>query len=180
MNTTRKLLVIALFCALMIAGAFLRIPLPPVPISMQTFFVMLASLVLRPVMATESIALYLLLGAVGVPVFSSGGGIGALFGPTGGFLIAMLFEALAGSLIADHENTSGIWRDLAALLVGEIVVYAIGVPFLKVRLSLTWTKAFAAGMTPFLVGDSIKIIAALPLGRALRGRVKAFLDKGSE
>ena len=133
-----------------------------------------------PVMATESIALYLLLGAVGVPVFSSGGGIGALFGPTGGFLIAMLFEALAGSLIADHENTSGIWRDLAALLVGEIVVYAIGVPFLKVRLSLTWTKAFAAGMTPFLVGDSIKIIAALPLGRALRGRVKAFLDKGSE
>ncbi|MDD7201513.1 MAG: biotin transporter BioY [Sphaerochaetaceae bacterium] len=180
MNTLRKLLVIALFCALMIVGAFVRFPLPPVPISLQTFFVMLASLVLPPAMATESIALYLLLGAVGVPVFSSGGGIGALVGPTGGFLVGMLFEALVGSLIADHKGTSGLWRDLVALLVGEIVVYAIGIPYLKARLSLTWAKAFAVGMTPFLIGDTIKIIAALSLRRPLRDRVKAFLDKESE
>ncbi len=176
MHNTRTMLITALFTALVIVGTFLRIPIPPVPISMQTFFVMLASLVLPPALACESILLFLFLGAIGVPVFSTGGGIGALFGPTGGFLFAMVFEALAGSMIADHENTSGIWRDILALLAGEIMVYAIGVPFLKWRLSLSWAKAFLAGMAPFLAGDVVKMAAALIIARNLRERVKSFLE----
>lgn len=177
MQRTRSILVTALFSALIIVGTFIRVPIPPVPITLQTFFVMLAALLLPPVQALESVLVFLLLGAVGVPVFSTGGGLGALLGPTGGFLLGMAPAAGLGALVAARDTErSSLWRDVLALCIVQVCIYGIGVPYLKLRLSMTWAKAFAAGMTPFVIGDAVKLVAAFVIARLFRTKVRDFLS----
>jgi biotin transport system substrate-specific component len=122
----------SLFSALIIIGAYLRFPLPPVPITLQTLFVLLAGFLGGTRMALSSTAIYLLLGAVGLPVFSSGGGLGNLIGPTGGFLIALLPQPACrhcGKFPAKAEKP----RTYLALclgfgLIATLVIYLVGVP----------------------------------------------------
>ena len=90
---------VALFAALAAAGAFIKIPMVPVPMTLQTLFALLAATCLPPLMAISSIAIYLFLGAIGLPIFTGGGGIGAMIGPTGGFLVGMLPSVAAGALV---------------------------------------------------------------------------------
>lgn len=157
-NNTRHILLVALFTALIIVGTFIRVPLPPVPITLQTFFVMLAALLLSPSMALASVVLYMFLGAIGIPVFSSGGGIGALLGPTGGFILGWIPAALLGSFVAGKGKNPV--RLILALVVVQVFTYGVGVPWLKFKLGLTWAKAYAAGMGPFMIGDAVKMAAA--------------------
>ena len=94
-----KIVLVALFAALIAAGAFIKIPLVPVPVTLTTLFVLLAALCLPPLMALSSIVVYLFLGGIGLPIFTSGGGLAAMLGPTGGYLFGMIPAALFGSLI---------------------------------------------------------------------------------
>ena len=95
----RKITLTALFAALISAGAFIRIPMVPVPITLTTLFTMLGSACLPPSLALSSVIVYLFIGTAGLPVFTSGGGLASLLGPTGGYLIGMIPAAFAGSML---------------------------------------------------------------------------------
>jgi biotin transport system substrate-specific component len=176
----RKTIITALFSALIIVGAYIRFPLPPVPITLQTMFVLIAAMLGGRKIGTFSTAIYLLLGAIGLPVFTSGGGIGILLGPTGGYLIALLPAAYIVGIGSDIGYKAGTKRSYAlgcflGGLAGTLPIYLIGVPFLKLNLSMSWASAIKAGMLPFLIGDIVKLIVAITLAGSFSGRVRTFI-----
>jgi biotin transport system substrate-specific component len=158
----------AMFAALITAGAFLAIPIGPVPIVLQNFFVLLAGLLLGGRWGLFCLGVYLLAGACGLPVFAgASGGLGRLFGPTGGYLIGYLPAVFTVGVIS--RRLGHRWAgDLLALTCGAALVYACGVPWLKLVTGMGWGKAMALGMLPFLPGDALKIAAAIPVARTLR------------
>ena len=158
----------SLLAALTAAGAYLIIPIGPVPISLQTLFVYLTGLLLGSRWGTASVAVYLLAGACGLPVFAGGtGGLGRLFGPTGGYLMGYLPAVfVVGWLVEKTKKSVGL--DVAAAVCGALIVYALGVPWLKLVTGMGWSKAFGLGMAPFLAGDAVKIAALVPVARVLR------------
>ncbi len=160
----------SLFAALIACGAYLAIPIPisPVPIVLQNLFVLLAGLLLGGRWGLASVGIYLLAGAVGLPVFTGGkGGVAHFFGPTGGYLVGFAASVFVAGLIA-HQAETSTRRDVAAVFVGTLCVYAFGVPWLKAVTGMPWEKAFLAGMVPFLIGDGLKAASAVILARALR------------
>lgn len=162
----------SLFTALIIVGGQLSVPIPisPVPIALGDFFVMLAGLVLGTSWGLSSVGLFVFLGALGLPVFAQGkAGLAALMGPTGGYILGYLVCVFCIGLIVDKAKPSVV-RDVLALIVGNISLYACGIPWLMVVTHLTWEKALAAGLTPFLIGAAIKIVAASGVAMALRSR----------
>jgi len=171
MNTTdqlRMLVFASLLAALMAVGAYLAIPIGPVPIVMQNMFVFLAGLVLGSRWALASVAVYLLTGALGLPVFAGGmGGIGRIVGPTGGYLIGYLPAVFIVGYISE-KAAARTGYDVLAMICGTIVLYAFGVTWLKFLTGMAWTKALTVGMFPFLIGDVVKIAAAALIAKALR------------
>ena len=143
----------ATFIALLAAGAWVAIPVGPVPITLQTFFLLLAA----PVMKRRAVfpaVLYLLLGALNLPVFHSGlSGVGVLLGPSGGFLAGFIpAAAIAGFA---YEGRSRILR-VAGLAAGTLVIYAFGVGWLLLSAGLSLPAALLVGVLPFLPGDILK------------------------
>lgn len=158
----------ALFAALTSVGAYIAIPLGPVPIVLSNLFVLIAGLLLGTKWATASMGIYLFLGAIGLPVFAQGAsGPAVLFGPTGGFLFGFV---LAGFVVAfiSSRGEQALWKDSIAVLCGIAFIYLPGVPWLKFKLSLEWGKSFTLGMQPFILGDLLKGAAAVFLVRFLR------------
>lgn len=167
-NSLRPLVHAALFAALTAVGAYLAIPVGPVPIVLQNLFVMLAGLLLGRRGGVASVTIYLLAGACGLPVFAGGsGGLARFFGPTGGYLIGYLPAVWVIGCIAERRRPSAV-RDAIALTIGCLVLYGFGLSWLRVVTGMDWPKTLAAGMLPFLPGDVLKIAAAVPLARALR------------
>lgn len=158
----------ALLAALIGAGAYLIVPIGPVPVSMQPFFIFLAGYALGPKHGALAVALYLLAGTIGLPVFSGGkSGLGHLLGPTGGYLFGFVLSAWLCGLARTKDQTipwiSGLLYGCAAL----IVAYGVGVTWLKFTLSIEWYKAVSLGVIPFIPWDAIKIVVALACGRHL-------------
>src|SRR5690606_22583247 len=151
-------------------GAQVGIPLPltPVPITLQTFFVVLAGVLLGPRLGALSIGAYVSAGAAGLPVFSNGGaGLPWLLGPTGGYLLAAPLGALVAGLVAGRER--GAARTLAGLALGAAAMYAGGVAQLALLTGEPLGVVVSLGVTPFLAGDGVKILAALAVARSARG-----------
>ncbi|MCG8687650.1 MAG: biotin transporter BioY [Desulfobacterales bacterium] len=172
MNSTRQIVFTALFVALIACGAFISIPIGPVPIVLQNMFVLLAGLILGPVWGLGCVAVYLLMGFAGLPIFAGGtGGIGKLFGPTGGYLLGYLPAVYVTAVLSKSMKKTFV-GDLVALIVGSLIVYAIGVPWLKYVLSMAWSKALAVGMYPFLPGAVLKIAAAAFIAKKIRPIIK--------
>ncbi|MFO7850448.1 MAG: biotin transporter BioY [Spirochaetia bacterium] len=172
----------AAFTALTAVGAYISIPIGPVPIVLQNFFVLLAGLLLGPKKALASITIYLLLGAVGLPVFAGGtGGIGHFFGPTGGYLAGFLPAALITGLLSPvyrGEGKVSLVRCILALSAGTAAIYLIGIPWLKIATNATWAQSFMIGLVPFIPGDIVKILAASFTGRSILPRFQLFLHGG--
>ena len=166
-NPIRMMVYTALFIALIIVGAYIAVPIGPVPIVLQNMFVLLAAIILGPRWGLGCVAVYLLLGIMGLPVFAGGmSGIGRIFGPTGGYLIGYLPAVFVCAVMSKGLKHS-LWGNLLALLTGSLLVYAIGVPWLKIAYAMSWAKALAAGMLPFLIGDTLKMIAAAFIAKSL-------------
>lgn len=164
----RSMVYASLMAALTAVGAYIAIPIGPVPIVLQNLFVLLTGLLLGSRWGLISISIYLLAGAFGLPVFAGGtGGIGKFIGPTGGYLIGFAAAAYVIGLIAERGRGSVV-IDVIAMLVGSLIIYGVGVPWLKVVTSMSMTKALSVGMLPFLIGDALKIAAAIPIARAVR------------
>lgn len=156
----------SLMAALIAVGAFIAIPIGPVPIVLQNLFVMLAGLLLGARWGAASVGLYLLAGICGLPVFSGGGaGLGHFFGPTGGYLISYLPAVFLVGFVAKRSD-SLIVRG-GSLVGAHAIIYCLGVTWLKVATGMSFAKAFTVGMVPFLVGDAIKIVAAVLIARAI-------------
>ncbi len=177
---------IALFAALLAAGAYLRIPIGPVPITLTSFFMLTAALLTGPTGGAASVVIYLIIGTAGLPVFAGGSGPAVFIGPTGGFLIAYFPAAVLTGLISAGSRKLTLQkfplRDISAVITGSLVLYLIGVPWLKWRLGLEWSSALAAGMLPFLPGDAVKAAAAVAVRQILvrrAGEIIPFRGKAS-
>jgi len=158
----------SLMAALIAVGAYVHIPVGPVPIVLQNLFVFLAGLLLGSRWGLASMGIYLLVGAIGIPVFSGGrGGIAHFMGPTGGYLIGFAVSAFLAGFISERFSNRR-FGDVAAVSAAVLVAYVFGVPWLKFVTGMTWTKACVAGMAPFLPGDVLKAAAAVFLAKSLR------------
>lgn len=170
-NQLRMTAYASLMAALTAVGAYIAIPIGPVPIVLQNLFVFLAGLLLGRKWGTIAIATYLLAGVCGLPVFANGkGGIGHLIGPTGGYLIGYLPAVFFIGALAE-KGKGRLFFDLTGMLIGTVAIYGLGVLWLKLVTHMSFSKAFALGMYPFLLGDAIKIAVAIPLARKLRPMV---------
>ena len=173
LGRTRQLASAALIAALMAGTSWITIHVGPVPFTLQTTFILLAALLLTPGWAAASMLLYLALGALGLPVFAGGvGGLGAFALPTGGFLVSFPFAAAAGSLVYRALDRNGAQRGLgpsiSAVIAVEVVVYAVGIPWLAHVTGMSLTRALAVATIPFLVPDAIKAFIAVVIATAVR------------
>jgi biotin transport system substrate-specific component len=149
-------------------GAYISIPIGPVPIVLSGLFVLLSGLLLGSRWGLISMGLYLFIGAIGIPVFAGGkGGVAHFFGPTGGYLFGYCLCAWITGLISEQSRESPVLQIIAVLL-GSLAIYAVGIPWLKWTMNLQWSRAFLVGMVPFLIGDGVKAAAAILLARSTR------------
>lgn len=157
----------ALFAVLTAIGSWIQIPMVPVPITLQTAFVLLAGLFLPAKYATLSQLLYLLMGFLGLPVFGVGGGIHYIAHPTFGYLIAFPLAAFLVAKLKHHQFSSSPIPFLANILTslaGTVIIYILGITGLFLNLKywagtpITWQKALITGMVVFLPGDILKIL----------------------
>lgn len=168
---TKQMVLIALMTAVTCVLGPLSIPLPfsPVPISLTNFAIFLAIFVLGMKSGTIGFIIYLLLGAIGVPVFSSfRGGLQVLAGPTGGYLIGFIFLALIMGFALDHFDRKLV-PTIIGMIIGMAVCYAFGTVWLAKLLSLSFKEGLMMGVIPYLAGDAAKIIIAAIVGPKLYG-----------
>jgi biotin transport system substrate-specific component len=147
---------------LVAALAQIEIPLPftPVPITGQTFGVLLVGAALGSKRGATSLAFYLALGTIGLPFFAGGAhGLSILTGATSGYLIGFVIAAYVVGLLAERGLERSVRTSLIPFLIGTIIIYICGITWLTVVLG-SFSKAIAAGLLPFLVGDAIKLLAA--------------------
>lgn len=179
-SRTRSIAFCGLSVALMAVSAWITVPFGPVPFTLQTFVMVFVLLALMPKQAIGSVAAYLAMGAVGLPVFSSmRGGIGVLAGPTGGFVwgfllgtaVAVGFLALCAKLGKTGENRP-IALDICAALIFEVVIYLCGWFQLMGVANMSPAAAFAAAVAPFIIIDVIKMVAAVFTARAVRKAIR--------
>jgi biotin transport system substrate-specific component len=167
--------------ALVVAGtlfislcAQVYIPTQPVPFTGQTFGVLLVGGALGFRRGLVALLLYLAIGAIGIPVYAQGGsGLHVIQGATGGYLIGFVVAAALVGRLAELGWDRRIGGALAMMAIGTAVIYAIGVPWLKVAAGMSWTDAVAGGMTKFLIWDAAKLAVAagiFPLSWWLIGR----------
>ena len=133
----------------------------PVPITGQTLAVVLTAAALGPGRGVAGQALYLLLGAVGLPFYSdASGGVDVVVGATGGYLIGFLPAALLIGLAAQQGHDRRVTRALPLFIAGQLVIFAVGVPWLAVAAGLSPAQALEAGFYPFIVGGLVKAAIA--------------------
>ena len=171
----RWMVLASLMAALTAVGAYIHIPIGPVPIVLSTLFVILSGLLLGSRWGLASMGLYLLVGAIGMPVFAGGkGGFAHFFGPTGGYLFGYVVAAWITGFISERSRGLLI-LDILAVIIGSLVIYALGVPWLKMITQMSWPKTFMVGVIPFLIGDAIKACVVVVLARSVRPILKRQL-----
>ncbi|MBL6928309.1 MAG: biotin transporter BioY [Rhodospirillales bacterium] len=161
----RKALLALAGTALLTLSAKTQVPFWPVPMTMQTFVVLVIAMAYGPRLGVATIALYLAQGAAGLPVFAgtpaTGIGLAYMAGPTGGYLVGFMAAAVAVGALARRGWDRNILSGLAAFLIGDAIIFACGVGWLSALIGIE--KAFTAGMLPFLPGEALKIALAAAL-----------------
>lgn len=167
----RMMMTTALFAAIIAVLAQITVPLPLVPITGQTLAVGLAATILGAKYGTIAVFVYLTMGAIGLPVFAQmSGGLGSLFGPTGGFLFSFLPTAfIIGAYLERFGFT--IKNAIVANLIGTFISLFMGTIWLKMVANLSWTAAFVAGFAPFIIVGIIKALLAAWAGIVVRERL---------
>lgn len=153
----------ALFAALTAAVSPIKIPLgfTPVPITLQTLMVLLAGAMLGANLGALSQFLYVLVGALGLPVFAGGGsGFGALVGPTGGYLFGFIAAAYVVGKLVEKAKKPKYLQLIIAMLVGTLVIYVFGVVGGIIVTGLPLMQILVGWVLPFIIGDIIKLIVA--------------------
>jgi biotin transport system substrate-specific component len=158
----RDMTLVALFAALMVVGAYVRIPLPMVPVTFQPFFCAFAGILLGARLGLLSQLVYIAMGLLGLPVFSGGGGVTYIFKPTFGYILGFAAAAYVIGKISEKLKKSDVFSNLAALITGLIVIYAVGVPYtyviLKFYLNQPGARIVWSSVVPFLVKDFLLFV----------------------
>lgn len=182
---TRDLLLISMFASLTAIGAFIQIPTPIVPFTLQYVFCAFSGVFLGSKRGLYSQLLYVGIGLIGVPVFTKGGGIGYVFQPTFGYLLGFIVCAWIVGKLTEGLQELSFKQIFPRILLGLAAVYAIGVPYLYTILnlylgkSISMQKAVLIGFTPYVVQDVILslIIALTAIKVVPRLRNNGYLDK---
>lgn len=153
-------------CLALAAEARIYVPFSPVPVTLQTFFVLVAGAGLGPGLATVGLSSYLALGAVGVPVFT-----GHWLGPTTGYLVGFVVAGWLVGVVSRRGETAS--RLVLAMVLGNAVVLVLGAAWLAVVCGLGAGAAFQQGVACFLPGDAVKLAAAAAFCQAWRERLRA-------
>ncbi|MCF6464480.1 biotin transporter BioY [Clostridium sp. Cult2] len=177
--STKEMILASLFTALTAIGAFLSIPIGDVPITLQSMFVILSGLILGPKLGALSQLVYVLLGLSGVRIFAGfSGGPQTIFKPSFGFLIGFIFAAYVVGKIVHHRNSISLRRIFLATLVGTIIIYLFGVPYMYIILnnvmgkSVTFPIALKTGCAIFLPGDILKAILSSLVASKILARLR--------
>ena len=179
--STRDLIITALFTSLTAVGGFISIPLGPVPVTLQTIFVVLSGLILGGKLGALSQITYVILGLIGLPIFSGGtGGLTSVVSPTFGFLMSFIVAAyVIGKLTEKNKSLSKI---IYSVILGSFITYVIGVPYFYfiftnyLGKSINFYAALKYACIPFIPGDIIKSIIAITLARQLIPRLSKYLN----
>lgn len=179
--SAREMMITALFTTLMIAGAFIRIPFPLLPVTLQTFICALAGLILGPRLAPLSMALYMLLGLAGLPVFAGGGGITYIFSNTFGFILGFI----AGSFVIgklSQKPLNSFCNGIISLMAGLLVIYVAGIfyMFLIIRLYSGNTEIsllfLISANLPYIIKDVILFSVAALAAPSVVPRIRRSLQ----
>jgi biotin transport system substrate-specific component len=164
LKRSRTITYSAAFIGLITLGSWISIPCIPVPFTLQTLFVLLAGTVMKRY-AVIPVALYIILGALGLPLFHNGiAGIGVLLGPTGGYLIGFIFAALITGIAYEHPSRP---VHICGLALATLMIYTWGIGWLMYSLDRQFLPAFVTGALPFVAGDAIKAGAAYLIAERL-------------
>ena len=183
--TVKTIVLCAMFAALCCATAPISITLPGgVPISLQTAALFLAALLLGPLYGFVAVLVYVLLGAVGLPVFAGfSGGIGSLVGMSGGFIMSWPFAALLAGFIYFKfgRNKKGVVKYaemIVAMLLGSVVIYVVGLTQFIFLTKMSIQASLLACMVPFIPGDLLKMVLVAIIVPVLEKAMKSiFADE---
>lgn len=168
-NKTRNLVLAALFAALTAVLAQIQLPIGPVPFNLAVFGAFLAGMLLSSLWATASMAVYMLLGVIGIPVFAGfQGGPGVLFGKTGGYVIGYIFIAL---LTALSRKSDKIWLTALGMLCGLLCCYVLGTAWFMLITKADLITSLGWCVIPFIIPDAAKAVCAFLLGKVLQKRI---------
>lgn len=171
--TTKDLVLIPLFSALIAVGAFIKIPIGVIPVSLQTVFVLLAAFILGGRRGSLAVLIYILLGLAGLPIFTGGGGPQYVLSPSFGYLLGMILAAFITGGIAEKTRRKNFWTNFAAAISGLIIIYAIGLSWLHIISNLylgnntPFGTLFKAGFLVFLPQDTFWCVIAAIIGKRL-------------
>jgi biotin transport system substrate-specific component len=161
------------FAGLTALGANIVIPIDPVPITMQTLFVLLAGASIGAGWGVLSQWIYVALGVLGLPIFATGlSGAGVLAGPSGGYLISFLLTPWLVGTMLRRSNSIG-WQTFS-FLAGQLLILILGVAHLTLFYTHDLGRSLALGVLPFLPGDAFKIIAAVSIHRSSQALVRHY------
>ena len=169
--TTYQMAVTALMAAVMCVLGPLTVPIGAVPISLANFVICLTAWLLGPKFGTLSVAVYLCIGLIGVPVFSGyGAGLAKLAGPTGGYLVGYLLLALIGGLFIEKSNGNPVVSGIG-LVLGDAVCYVLGTAWFVFQMQCELGYALSVCVYPFIALDLAKIVVSCVVGALLRKRL---------
>lgn len=169
--TTQQMALVAIMTALTCILAPFSLPIGPVPISLTNLVIYFSLYLLGWKLGTLSYVIYLLIGLVGVPVFSGfTAGPAKLFGPTGGYLIGFIPMAIIAGIVIDKYTEKWLLC-LLAMIVGTIVCYALGTAWLAYEAKMDMMAALWAGVIPFIPGDLVKMALAILIAPKIRAQV---------
>ena len=166
MKDTRKLILVAMFASLTAIGAFIRIPIPCVPFTLQFLFCALAGLILGSKLGALSQIVYVTIGLLGVPVFTEGGGISYIFKPTFGYLIGFIVAAYIIGKIRENVKELTFIKTIFTLLFGLFFIYLFGIAYLYIIYNLylgqhiSFYFAFFYGFVVCIAGDLVLTVFA--------------------
>ncbi len=181
-KTTTWMVMTAVCAALICVFAPLSVPLPgnPVPVTLATFALYLVAACAGTARSVTATAVYLCLGAAGIPVFSGfRGGAGILVGPTGGYLAGYLLLVLITAVLADRFETKP-WVWPIGMVLGTAILYVFGTAWFMIYTKNSLAVSLSMCVVPFLIGDAVKIVAASLISPRLRKAIRSIEQSGSK
>lgn len=181
--TIRKMALCALFTALIAVGAFIKIPVPLIPFTLQTMFVVLAGLLIGGNLGGLSALLYMLLGLIGIPIFTGGGGFSYIFKPTFGYIIGFCIAAYAvGKIAYANGKPTSLKRMFAAMLAGLGIIYVFGLIYFYIiqnfvnGVPISAAKVLTVGFLITIPGELITCSISCLAAHKIRPHIKKYIS----